>query len=91
MQHLLSVWPEVAEHLRDARHILLLTDYDGTLTPIVERPDMANLSEDIRKLLQTLARQHRFTLGIISGRALADLGHFHIRYSALSNNREGGE
>ena len=52
MEHLLSVWPEVAKQLRDARHILLLTDYDGTLTPIVERPELANLSEDTRRLLQ---------------------------------------
>jgi trehalose-phosphatase len=52
---------------------LLLTDYDGTLTPIVDRPEMANLAEDTRRLLRNLARQRRFTLGVISGRALADL------------------
>jgi len=73
LEHLLSVWPKVAQQLRDARHILLLTDYDGTLTPIVERPELANLSEEARRLLRTLARHHRFTLGVISGRALADL------------------
>ena len=73
MEYLLSAWPDVAKWLRDARHILLLTDYDGTLTPIVERPELANLSEDVRRLLRTLARQRHFTLGIISGRALADL------------------
>ncbi|MFC1870264.1 trehalose-phosphatase [Chloroflexota bacterium] len=73
MEHLLSVWPMVAQQLRDARHILLLTDYDGTLTPIVEKPELANLSEDTRRLLRNLARQRHFTLGVISGRALADL------------------
>lgn len=73
MEHLLSVWPKVVTQLKDARHILLLTDYDGTLTPIVERPELAGLPENTRRLLQTLARQHRLTLGIISGRALADL------------------
>jgi len=73
LEHLLSVWPKVAVQLRDARHILLITDYDGTLTPIVERPELANLSEDTRRLLRSLAHQHRFTLGVISGRALADL------------------
>ena len=48
-------------------------DYDGTLTPIVEKPELANLSDEVRQLLQSLSRERRFTLGIISGRALADL------------------
>jgi trehalose-phosphatase len=39
----------------------------------VERPELANLTEDVRRLLWNLARQRHFTLGIISGRALADL------------------
>ncbi len=73
MEHLLSAWPKIVKQFRDATHILLLTDYDGTLTPIVERPELANLSEDVRRLLRTLARQHHFTLGVISGRALTDL------------------
>jgi len=73
LEHLLSVWPEVAQRLRDAGHILLLIDYDGTLTPIVDRPELANLPEDTRQLLQALARQQRLTLAVISGRALADL------------------
>ncbi len=73
MEHLLSVWPETGKQFRDARQILLLTDYDGTLTPIVEGPEMANLSENTRRLLRSLARQRGFTLGIVSGRALADL------------------
>ncbi len=73
MQHLFSVWQEVARRLKAARHVLLLCDYDGTLTPIVERPDLADLSEKTRQLLQDLARQSNFTVGILSGRALADL------------------
>ncbi len=73
MEHLLSAWPEVVKQFKSARHILLLLDYDGTLTPIVERPELANLPKTARQLLQALARQRRFTLGVISGRALVDL------------------
>lgn len=73
MEHLLSVWPKVAQQLRDAKHILFLADYDGTLTPIVERPELANLPESTRELLQALARQQCLTLAVISGRALTDL------------------
>jgi len=50
-----------------------MTDYDGTLTPIAERPELANLSPATKRLLQSLALLPDFTIGVISGRALADL------------------
>jgi trehalose 6-phosphate phosphatase len=73
MDHLLSVWPKIFEQTQKARHILFLTDFDGTLAPIVEKPELAVLSEETRQLLQSLASQRHVTVGIISGRALADL------------------
>ena len=73
MEHLFSIWPEVARRLKAARHVLLLSDYDGTLTPIVDRPELADLPAGTRQLLRALAQRHRFTVGIISGRALSDL------------------
>lgn len=73
MQHLFSIWQEFSKRLKAASRVLLLCDYDGTLTPIVDRPELADLSEKTRQMLQTLARQSHFTVGIISGRALADL------------------
>jgi trehalose-phosphatase len=73
LEHLFSAWRQVAAQLRAARHILFLSDYDGTLAPIVQRPELANLSQETRRFLQALARQHRYTVGIISGRALKDL------------------
>jgi trehalose-phosphatase len=53
--------------------LLLLSDYDGTLTPIVDRPDDAWLAEETRGDLQTLAESPRVHLGFVSGRDLADL------------------
>jgi trehalose 6-phosphate phosphatase len=73
MEHLFAAWPGVVEQVLQARHILFLSDYDGTLTPVVERPEMAILAEETRRLLISLAHQPGFTVGIISGRALADL------------------
>lgn len=73
MKHLLSAWPEIIKSLNCAKRILLFTDYDGTLTPIVEKPELAIISEETRLLLKNLATQRRITVGIISGRALADL------------------
>lgn len=73
MQHVFSAWGEISLKIKEAKRILLLSDYDGTLTPIVERPELANLSEEVRQLLKKLARHRRIKLGIISGRALTDL------------------
>jgi hypothetical protein len=73
LENLLSAWPAVAVRIRLARHILLLADYDGTLTPIVERPELANLSSFTRGLLRSLARRRNYTVGIVGGRALSDL------------------
>ena len=46
-------------------------DYDGTLTPIVSRPELAALSESTRATLSRLAK-HRL-VAVISGRGLADV------------------
>ncbi len=73
MQHLLPIPQEISHRIKTAKRVMLLCDYDGTLTPIVERPELADLPEKTRQLLRDLARQRHFTLGIISGRALADL------------------
>lgn len=73
MQHVFSAWQEIGSRIRLARQIMLLSDYDGTLTPIVSRPELANLPDETRRLLQELTHRRRLKLGIISGRALADL------------------
>jgi trehalose-phosphatase len=52
---------------------MFLCDYDGTLTQIVERPELAFLPNRTRQLLGALSHRHHFTVGVISGRALADL------------------
>jgi trehalose-phosphatase len=73
MQYLLGVWDSFARRLKSADHILLISDYDGTLTPIVDKPELAILPHETRKLLRTLAKNRRYTIGIVSGRALSDL------------------
>jgi trehalose 6-phosphate phosphatase len=58
---------------RGGRPLALLFDYDGTLVPIVERPERAQLAPETRRLLERLARQPRLSLGIFSGRMIEDL------------------
>jgi len=59
------------EHGLSGRRAAVFLDYDGTLTPIVERPDLAVLSEDMRAAIKALAGL--CTVAIISGRDRADV------------------
>ncbi len=70
---LLENLSEISERLDAAPHVLLFTDFDGTLTPIAEHPNLAHLSAETKTLLQQLSRQSKITLAVISGRALADI------------------
>lgn len=54
-----------------ARPLLCLFDFDGTLAPLVADPDAVLLSAAVRARLQAL--QQRAPIGIVTGRALADL------------------
>jgi len=73
MEHLFNSWQAFSADCRAAPHILLLSDYDGTLTPIVGRPRDAVLSPAARNKLSVLAQRPKFTVGIISGRSLAEI------------------
>ena len=59
--------------LRAGGRLLLMTDYDGTLTPIVSDPADAHLTADVRADLQALSRSRWARLAVISGRDLADV------------------
>jgi trehalose 6-phosphate phosphatase len=56
-----------------AGELLLLLDFDGTLSPIVEHPDKAWLPTETRALLAELQERPGVTLSVVSGRALDDL------------------
>jgi alpha,alpha-trehalase len=69
--------PSALERLDDlqaeagTRRLAFFLDYDGTLTPIVARPDMAKLSPEMRDTLERLAQA--CLVAIVSGRGLADV------------------
>ncbi len=66
------------------RRLVVFLDYDGTLTPIVRRPEEARLKTPVRRALSRLARC--VPVVIVSGRTLSDLrrrvGVAGIRYVA---------
>jgi trehalose-phosphatase len=73
MKHLFESWNEVETRIRRANPLFLLLDYDGTLTPIVARPEQAACPPGVKSLLEKLHHSPRALVAIISGRALEDL------------------
>ncbi len=66
----LREWDRLREQLR-AKRLALFLDYDGTLTPIVSRPELAVLTDARRAVLKKVAS--RFPTAIISGRGREDV------------------
>ena len=73
MRNLFQCWDDVVGQINEATQILLFLDYDGTLTPIVARPEMAVLSSQARNTLQQISCHRIFKLAIISGRSLSEI------------------
>ncbi|MRR58812.1 MAG: bifunctional alpha,alpha-trehalose-phosphate synthase (UDP-forming)/trehalose-phosphatase [Deltaproteobacteria bacterium] len=69
-RHALSHYPELKKHLA-GRELFLCLDFDGTLAPIVEQPEMAVMPDAIRNLVAAL--RERCPVAVISGRSLEDL------------------
>ena len=76
-QHLLAVWPQIQRSLHAAGRVVLLLDYDGTLTPIVDRPDLASMPSETKEALVELraltSPEPGLVIGIISARSLEDV------------------
>jgi trehalose 6-phosphate synthase/phosphatase len=60
--------PEALLAAQQARHLLLLLDYDGTLVPFVVPPEAALPSPGVRRLLRQLNELRTTTTYILSGR-----------------------
>lgn len=73
MKYLFDNLQTVTERIQANEKVILLTDYDGTLTPIREHPDLAILSEEVRQLLVKFSSNKTFFLGIITGRSLKQI------------------
>jgi|GEM_PF-121161 len=66
----LERWDEIAARLEGRRPALFL-DYDGTLSAIAQRPELATLPAEMRDLLGRLARE--MPVVIVSGRGREDV------------------
>lgn len=73
MEYLFNDWSAINDKIIARKNIILLCDYDGTLTPIVDTPELAAIGKETLDLLTRLVNKKRLMLGIISGRALPDI------------------
>lgn len=70
MEYLFHVLEEIIESIDKSDRIFLFLDYDGTLTPIVQRPELAILPRETRELLRNISLLPKYTMCIVSGRPL---------------------
>jgi alpha,alpha-trehalase len=59
------------EALKSSAKTVFFLDYDGTLTPIVDRPEQAKLNPQMRQVIEELAQ--KFTVAVVSGRMREDV------------------
>jgi trehalose-phosphatase len=73
VKHLFEDWKNIRAKIEQAQNLFLFLDYDGTLTPIVSRPELALCPSEIKRHLEKLRDLPKVYLAIISGRSLEDL------------------
>jgi len=71
--HVFIYLEEIINKIRNANHVLLCLDYDGTLVPICSKPSLAKLSFETKNLLTCLSQNPYIFISIISGRPLNEI------------------
>lgn len=65
--------PALTSQVAQTQHLLFSLDFDGTLAPIVDRPDDAILPGPTAEVLRELFQVPGVTVSIVSGRSLDDI------------------
>lgn len=72
----MSLSPELRDALRvftENERILVLTDFDGVLSDLVDNPRASRMREESRVALAALSQRSFTDVGIVTGRPLADI------------------
>lgn len=72
-QHLFEGWAKINRRIRQAGHVVVFLDFDGTLVRLRHNPKEVFLEEPARLAIHKLVRHRHVTLCLISGRQLSDL------------------
>jgi len=73
VKHLFQDWGNIQARIQQAQDLFLFLDYDGTLTPIVSRPELALCPSEVKRYLEKLRDLSGIYLAIISGRSIEDV------------------
>lgn len=74
MERLGARWPDaIRRRMRRGKGLLLLLDFDGTLSPIAPAPGAARMSAALRRRIAGLGKRPGVRVGVISGRVLEDV------------------
>lgn len=71
--HLPSALDSITSRVRSAELISLNLDFDGTLAPIVQSPELAHIDPLVRQTLGALSEIASVRISILSGRSLNDV------------------
>jgi len=72
-KHLFDEWPKLAIELDKCGTACVLLDFDGTLSPFAKKPHLASIPVKAKRALIALSSDPRISVGVISGRSLADV------------------
>lgn len=64
---------KIVKRIAQAPRVFFFLDYDGTLTPIVNKPEKARLKKAMRAMLFGLSGFSGLRIAVVSGRSLPDL------------------
>jgi len=73
VRHLFEDWERIQARIQQAQNLFLFLDYDGTLTPIASRPELALCPSNVKRLLERLRDLPGVHLVIVSGRSIEDV------------------
>jgi len=68
-----SLFTEIDSILQRPGRVLIASDFDGTLCPLMDRPSEARLIPSVLNAVQRALACHRVTFAVITGRALTDI------------------
>lgn len=66
-------WEAIRTGIQRAEHVLVATDFDGTLAPIVALPKMARMTESDRQDLKAIVGNPEFSVAIVTGRRMEEI------------------
>lgn len=66
-------WDLFRARIDASSRLCILSDFDGTLVALESHPDLPKLEGDIRRAFESLSRDPRVIMGVVSGRSLKDL------------------